>query len=295
MPMTAGQVSVIRLRLLGPDGGERIQEFSAVSADEAIRRASSRGQIVLGIEPDKRQAEAKVLGGRRNFPLLLFSQELLALLDAGLNLTEALATLHAKEQQPLAAEVLGQVLSALREGRNFSDVLASLPKHFPEVYVATVRASERTGDLPRALARYIAYQLQFEAIRKKLISAAIYPVMLLGVGGFVMLFLLGYVVPRFSAVYQSSGREMPWLSSVMLMVGKLIYDNWVLALAAIFYRDCDRRRRGLDVFADLRIGWRFAVNERHRRKKWCGCLVSISVRNNKADTADTADSGSGKW
>ncbi len=275
MPMTAGQVSVIRLRLLGPDGGERIQEFSAVSADEAIRRVSSRGQIVLGIEPDKRQAEAKVLGGRRNFPLLLFSQELLALLDAGLNLTEALATLHAKEQQPLAAEVLGQVLSALREGRNFSDVLTSLPKHFPEVYVATVRASERTGDLPRALARYIAYQLQFEAIRKKLISAAIYPVMLLGVGGFVMLFLLGYVVPRFSAVYQSSGREMPWLSSVMLMVGKLIYDNWVLALAAIFLSLVGlgwflahpaRRQRLLD--AVLRLPWLAAKSEEFRLSRF---------------------------
>ncbi len=275
MPINAGQASSIRLRLLGPDGGERIQEFFVASAEEAIRRATSRGQVVLGIESDKRQAEARGLGGRRNFPLLLFSQELLALLDAGLNLTEALATLHAKEQQPLAAEVLGQVLSALREGRNFSDVLGSLPKHFPEVYVATVRASERTGDLPRALARYITYQLQFEAIRKKLISAAIYPIMLLVVGGFVMLFLLGYVVPRFSAVYQSSGRELPWLSSIMLVVGKVIYDNWLFALLTVFLSLAGigwflvqpaRRQRLLD--AVLRLPWLAVKSEEFRLSRF---------------------------
>ncbi|MDR2881798.1 MAG: type II secretion system F family protein [Azoarcus sp.] len=275
IPTTAGQASTIRLRLLGPDGEERIQAFSVTSADEAIRRATSRGQVVLGIEPDSRQSEARGHKGRRNFPLLLFSQELLALLDAGLNLTEALATLHTKEQQPLAAEVLGQVLQALREGRNFSDVLGSLSKHFPEVYVATIRASERTGDLPRALARYITYQLQFEAIRKKLISASIYPVMLLAVGGFVMLFLLGYVVPRFSAVYQSSGRELPWLSSIMLVIGKIIYDNWLLAFLAIvsslagfgwLLAQPARRQRLLD--AVLRLPWLAVKSEEFRLSRF---------------------------
>jgi general secretion pathway protein F len=128
---------------------------------------------------------------------------------------------------------LADVLSALRQGRNFSDVLASTPQHFPEVYVATVRAAERTGDLPRALSRYIAYQLQFDAIKKKLIAASIYPAMLLIVGGFVTLFLLGYVVPRFSAVYESSGRDMPWLSSALLGFGKLIYHHWSIALTAL--------------------------------------------------------------
>lgn len=229
----SASLSQIRLRVIGPGGEERVQDFSAASVDDAIRRASSRGLMVVGIEQEESVAILKAPKGGRRFPLLLFSQELLALLDAGLNLTEALATLHTKEQQTLAAEVLGSILEALREGRNFSDVLATLPQHFPEVYIATVRASERTGDLPRALARYIAYQLQFDVIRKKLISASIYPAMLLMVGGFVTLFLLGYVVPRFSAVYQSSGREVPFLSAVLLSVGKVIYDNWQISLVVV--------------------------------------------------------------
>jgi len=220
----------LRLRVQGADGRAQMLEFSDIPEAEAVRRSVARGLRVLSIESATDEVSLASGSSRARFPLLLFSQELLALLDAGLNLTEALTTLYAKERQPAVREVLGNLLKALREGRNFSDVLAAAPEHFPEVYVATARASERTGDLPQTLARYIAYQVQFETIRKKLVSTAIYPVMLLVVGGFVTLFLLGYVVPKFSAVYESSGRDMPWLSTVLLTFGNLIYHNWQIAL-----------------------------------------------------------------
>lgn len=224
--------SFLRLKVQSVDGRTQVVEFKDTSESEAVRRVVSRGLKVLAIEFATNGSGSSVgLVEDGRFPLLLFSQELLALLDAGLNLTEALSTLYAKERQAHVRATLGDVLQALREGRNFSDVLAEAPKHFPDVYVATVRASERTGDLPQALARYITYQLQFETLRKKLVSAAIYPVMLLVVGGFVTLFLLGYVVPRFSAVYESSGRELPWLSAMLLAFGQVIYKNWQFALA----------------------------------------------------------------
>jgi len=231
--ISAAPGTAVRLRVAGADGRERVMEIAAGSVEEATWKASSRGLLVLGLDEDEKKTPSILAASGQRFPLLLFSQELLALLDAGLNLTEALATLHAKEHQSWVRQVLESVLTALREGRNFSDVLAGMPQHFPEVYVATVRASERTGDLPKALERYIAYQLQFDLIRKKMVSAAIYPAMLLLVGGFVTLFLLGYVVPRFSAVYQNSGREMPLLSTMMLVFGKAIYDNWQIVLAAV--------------------------------------------------------------
>jgi general secretion pathway protein F len=232
-PDNAASPSVLRLRVQGVDGKSQTLEFANISEADAIRKAAARGLRVLSIETAVSAPPTTAFANNARFPLLLFSQELLALLDAGLNLTEALMTLHAKERQPPVRAVLAAVLNALREGKNFSDVLANAPQHFPEVYIATVRASERTGDLPQALARYIAYQLQFETIRKKLISAAIYPVMLLVVGGFVTLFLLGYVVPKFSAVYESSGRDLPWLSMALLGFGKAIHQHWQIALGAL--------------------------------------------------------------
>jgi len=224
-----------RLKAKSAGGQIHTLEFSGITQAEAIRRASTRGFTVLTLEPvGKSETSTTQSRGRESFPLLLFCQELLALLEAGLNLTEALATLLAKERQPFTRSILQQIQQALHEGRNFSDVLATLPRHFPTIYVATVRASERTGDLPQALSRYIAYQAQFETLRKKLVSAAIYPAVLLSVGGVVTLFLLGYVVPRFSVVYESSGRDLPWLSSVLLSFGGFIHANWIMALATLF-------------------------------------------------------------
>lgn len=222
----------------GVEGRAYALEFSGVSEAEAIRKASARGLRVLAIESlsgASAVSDVALSNDAANapFPLLLFSQELLALLEAGLNLMEALTTLQAKERQLSTKAVLNELLCLLREGKNFSDVLAVYPQYFPAVYVATMRASERTGDLPQALQRYIGYQLQFDTIKKKLVSTAIYPAMLLVVGGFVTLFLLGYVVPRFSVVYESSGREMPWLSTVLLTFGKFIDHYWPFVLAAL--------------------------------------------------------------
>src|SRR5262249_54361859 len=100
---------------------------------------------------------------------------------------------------------------------------------FPALYVATVRASERTGDLPEALGRYIAYESQIEVLRKRLVAAAIYPVLLIAVGVLVSLFLLGYVVPRLSQVHEELGDKLPWMSQVLLVWGKLIQQHAVEA------------------------------------------------------------------
>jgi general secretion pathway protein F len=233
-PAAEAPVNRLRLKVQGADGQARVLEFIDTDEAGAVRKAEARGLRVLAVEEQGAGGAAPAAAARVRFPLVLFSQELLALLEAGMNLAEAIATLHAKERVAPVRAVLASVLLALREGRNLSDVLAALPQHFSEVYVATVRASERTGDLPQALSRYIAYQSQFEALRKKLVSAAIYPCMLLAVGGFVTLFLLGYVVPRFSVVYESSGRDLPWMSAMLLAFGKMMYANWQLALAALF-------------------------------------------------------------
>jgi general secretion pathway protein F len=228
----AGTKSSIRLRVAGPNGQSRTLDLPDMTAAQARRHAALRGLQVIAVEESAgKGTEPAPRGGR--FPLLLFTQELLALIEAGLNLTEALVTLRAKERQATALSVIEGLLQRVREGRSFSDALEMESSHFPPVYVATVRASERTGDLPRALKRFIDYQLQFDIIRKKLVSAAIYPAMLLVVGGFVTLFLLGYVVPRFSTVYESAGRDIPWMSSLLLTFGQAISNHWPLALGGL--------------------------------------------------------------
>src|SRR5436309_2197177 len=80
----------------------------------------------------------------------------------------------------------------------FSQAVAGFPQHFSPLYVATIKASERTGNVREALGRYIAYQEELERVRKKIVSASIYPAILMVVGGLVIGFLMLYVVPRFA-------------------------------------------------------------------------------------------------
>ncbi|MET3133418.1 general secretion pathway protein F [Oxalobacteraceae bacterium GrIS 1.11] len=221
------------LQVQGAAGRQSIA-IDAASEAEAIRAAVRGGWRVLAIDGAQATGAGAVVGtGGAPFPLLQFSQELLALLEAGLNLSEAIATLHNKESRVGAKATLGTILLTLQQGKSFSDTLAGFPSIFPDIYIATVHAAERSGNLPEALARFVGYQLQFDAIKKKLVSAAIYPLMLLMVGTLVTLFLLGYVVPKFSVVYESSGREIPWMSQMLLGFGKAIAAHPSLCLAVL--------------------------------------------------------------
>lgn len=221
----------VELRVARAGGGQESITIEAANEPAAVKAAAARGLRVLSVVPPVR-AKTASQRGNGGFSLMLFSQELLALLEAGLTLIEALQTLRRKETRLAAQRVLDAVLADLGEGRNFSDALAKRPAQFPELYVATIRAAERTGSLSDALSRYVVYEVQFDAIRRKLVSAAIYPAVLVVVGMLVILFLLGYVVPRFSTVYESAGREVPWLSGLLMQFGGMIYRHWDLCLGA---------------------------------------------------------------
>jgi general secretion pathway protein F len=206
--------------------------IDAASEEEAAQQARQQGHIVLSA---RRSALGTKLsrgprGGR--FPLVLFSQELLSLLDAGLSLMEAIETLAEKEHRPAARDVLGRIMKALNEGLPLSRALESLSGIFPPLYVALVRSSEKTGNLVEALTRFVDYQSQVDSARKKVISASIYPALLILVGTMVVLFLMLYVVPKFSAIYESNAASLPWLSQWLLGWGRLIHLHGEKVLAA---------------------------------------------------------------
>src|SRR5690606_29016810 len=112
--------------------------------------------------------------------------------------------------------------------------LDAYPQAFPMLYIATVRASERTGDLAEALTRFVTYQTQMDFVRKKLVGASIYPVLLLVVGLLVSLFLLVFVVPKFSAIYDDMGSDLPWLSVLLIEWGHFVQERgWEVAIFAL--------------------------------------------------------------
>lgn len=196
--------------------------LEAASNVAAWQQAELHGWHVLSV---KSAGWALPELGKQKFNVTLFSQELLALLESGLSLIEAIDALAEKEQQIEAQTVFRQMTDALYQGLPLSQALEQNPQVFTPLYVAMIRASERTGDMPQALRRHVNYQGQIDAVRKKIISASIYPVLLLVVGGLVVLFLLGYVVPKFSGIYESTGNDLPWASLMLLKWGQLLQTH----------------------------------------------------------------------
>ncbi len=207
----------------GPD--VVVLNLSALHAEDALALARSKGYTPISA---KTQKPTFFKAKKTVFPLALFSQELLALLDAGLNLVEAIESLAEKEQRQDVKQVLDLLLESLYQGQTFSAALALQAEQsgtFPILYVATVHASEKTGDLAQALTRYVSYEQQLGLVKKKITSASIYPILLLAVGGMVILFLLGFVVPKFSRIYEDTGGDLPFLSQMLLAWGVFLESH----------------------------------------------------------------------
>jgi general secretion pathway protein F len=206
------------VRALSPENQIVALIVDAQDEDGARHQVEARGLFATSLAPVR--TLRRRAASRGGVSLVLFSQELLALLTAGLSIVEGLEALLEREGGARLRGVLERLLSGLREGKRFSSLLAEQPDVFPPLYVGIVRAAEGTSDLPRSLQRYVDYQSRIDLVRNKLISAAIYPSILLVVGGGVATFLIAYVVPRFATIYEGTGRALPWMSQALLDWGK---------------------------------------------------------------------------
>lgn len=272
------------IKAIDSRGAISLIALEAADAQAASRQAEHQGCRVLAV---KASSKFTLPGGRSRFPLLLFSQEILSLLEAGISLAEALEALTERETRPAMKAVLDRLLTRLREGRTLSAAMEEMPETFPPLFVASIRASEKTSDLDEALRRYIAYQQQLDELRSALVSAAIYPAILVGVGGLVIIFLMAFVVPRFSRIYDDLHGELPWMSRVMMEWGHTVDAHgglMALVLAGILLAGLRaatstalRRRVGEWLWRMPTIGERMRVFQLSRCFRTTGMLLKGGV------------------
>ena len=205
-----------------------IHELDALDEADAQRQALARGLRVLAIKVAGRGS-----AGRPRLSLVAFSNELVALLEAGLSLVEAIDALTEKERDDSVRNLLEGVRRRLYEGVSLSVALGEFPGSFPNLFVATVRASERSGAISESLRRFVIYQQQLDVLKKRLINASIYPAVLLAAGSLVVLFLVTYVVPRFSGIYEEIGGELPFASKILMQWGRLLDAHGPAVLAGL--------------------------------------------------------------
>ena len=220
------------LKVLRGNEGITSLLLEAGDVNDAESQAKAQGYSVIATKA-KQQWSYLNLARKTKFPLVMFSQELVALLQAGMPLIEVLETLAEKEEQASVKKVLQQLISYLYEGHNLSYALEQLPDCFPTLYVATVRSSEKTSSLPEVLGRFVIYQSQLEGIKKKVVTSSIYPILLAVVGSLVVLFLMVFVVPSFSHIFEDMGGEIPFMSRMLMRWGGFLNDHLKVFLAIL--------------------------------------------------------------
>ena len=167
--------------------------------------------------------------GVREFTV--FNQELAALLGAGLPLLQALDILRRRTDEPVLKTVLDDVHEQVRGGAALSDAFNSHGTLFPGVYNASILAGEKSGNLEETLRRYVSYSKIISGVRRRTLSALIYPAVLLALSCIVVAIIVVRVVPEFTSFYDSMGATLPFATRVLTGVSALVTEFfWLLVL-----------------------------------------------------------------
>lgn len=222
---------------LGSSDGRIVEKELEAANPEMLRQSlEEQGFFVFEVRKKPFQFLWEKGAARRRVStkeLLTFNQELLVLVKAGLPILQALDTIMERAEKGKLAELLPEVREDIKGGTALSDAFEKYPMAFPHLYVAAIRAGERTGDLPKTIRRYIAYLKRAEALRKKFISALVYPAILVTVASLAVALLLVYVVPTFSQIYLEAGSKLPLPTQVLIAFTGFLKKSFVFIVAAV--------------------------------------------------------------
>jgi type IV pilus assembly protein PilC len=239
------------------------KEFEAANPETLRQSLEEQGFFVFEVKKkafqflwEKGIARRKV--DTREF--LTFNQELLVLLKAGLPIVQSLDTILEKGAKGKLAEILNEVREDIKGGASLSDALEKHSRVFSHLYIATIRAGERTGDLPQTIRRFLTFLKRIEGFRKKVIAAFIYPAILVTVAFFAVTLLLVYVVPTFSKIYADAGSQLPLPTQILIAFTTMLQRYILLVVGIIITAVALFRRWGrTDQGRFLIDGWKLRI------------------------------------
>lgn len=244
---------------LGTPAGEIVtRTVEGLSLDELRLRLNNEGYSIFSVE--SAGGVTSLLGkSNRHVKIkmddfLLFNQQLAALIHAGLPVLQSIQMLRHRSPSPKLREVLGDVESRIKSGVALSESFAAQGETFPKIYIASILAGERSGNLDEILRRYVIYTKAMAAIRRKLRSALTYPIILLSASVILIAVLTTYVIPQFSSIYENVGTKLPWITEMVVGLSSAVRNNllWLAPtiLLSIFglwsWRKTEKGRRAID-------------------------------------------------
>src|SRR5256886_17353676 len=188
---------------------------------------------LVGAEPKAklREAAAPTAAPTQNLKvphgqLLIFSEQLAHLLQAGMTLDEALSVLEKRLKQPRVQQMTHSLHQALIDGRSFSQALSELPRIFPPLYVNLVAAGEASGALPQILLRVVKHLTQAKELRDRVQQALIYPAFLALAGAVLVTIFITFMVPQLSGFMAQTGGALPLPTRILLQIHHAITGYW---------------------------------------------------------------------
>ena len=223
---------------LGTETGEIVERVCTADNELRLRRDLEKEGLYLlslrrrgGFAWTGASFQWRRRPGVREFTV--FNQELAALLKAGMPLLQSLDILRQRTDQPVLKTVLDDVHEQVRGGAALSDAFDSHRDLFPGVYTASILAGEKSGNLEETLRRYVSYARVVSGVRRRTLSALIYPAILLALSGIVVAIIIVRVVPEFTSFYDSMGATLPVATRVLTAVSGFVTEFfWLLALSA---------------------------------------------------------------
>ncbi len=223
-----------------PEG--RVVEGTLEAADRAIAlsRLEEQGQLPITVHS---RDEDGIFGSELKLPwqrkrvrrgdLLIFTQELAALLRAGLPLDRSLTILGDLTENEYLQEIGRELLLEIKGGKSLSEGMAVYPQVFPKLYVNLIRAGEISGTLDQILGRVVEYLEGADELKNYIISSLIYPAILALVGSASIIVMVTFVIPKFSEVFQNAGMPIPLPMKIMLGLSAIVTGYWWLILGAL--------------------------------------------------------------
>jgi type IV pilus assembly protein PilC len=226
-----------RCRLASPSG-EIVEGIYAADNESRLRRDfEEKGLFILSLQPKGAVAGVSLHLPRRNAvntrEFLVFNQELATLLKAGMPLVQSLDLLRRRVDSPLFRNVLDDVYERVRSGTALSDAFSSHSDLVPRVYTASLLAGERSGNLDSVLRRYVEYTKVIATVRRKTLSALVYPAILTSLAIVLVAIIVLKVVPAFSDFYSSFGAQLPIATRIILGISEFARTRFLFLIATL--------------------------------------------------------------
>ena len=228
-------------------GGEMVSgELATGDRRAALAELGKMGFFPLAV--DSREAEQGGKKGLRGFrarvkarDVLMFTQQLSSLLKSGMSLSQALGTLERRGQNKALGAIIGELRNGIVQGESLSDSLGKHPKIFSRFFVNLIKAGEASGSLDEVLLRLGKHQSQMAEVREKVISALLYPLIIVCVGIITIVFFMLVMVPRFAKMFEEMGRTMPLPTRILIGISNGFVSYWwvgalLIASAVTAYR-----------------------------------------------------------